>query len=65
MIGSRKKWGTEGHIEDDERKRAYYKRTEGKKCNYKSESGKCTLEGYVNKGMNCKRPGGCHHFNAD
>ncbi len=65
MIGSYKKWGTNGHNEDNKRKKTYYKRTNGKVCVYKDDNGKCSLKGYVNMGMNCKRPGGCHHFKAD
>ncbi len=62
MIGSYKKWGTEGHIEDNKKQRGFYKKTGGKVCIYKDADGKCTLEGYVNKGLDCKRPGGCHHY---
>lgn len=64
MIGSCKKWGTEGHIEESYKSiRTYYKSTNGDRCFYKSSvGGKCTLNGYINCGLNCKKPGCCRRF---
>ncbi len=62
MIGSYRKWGTEGHIEENKKHKRFYKKRNGKVCIYKDADEKCTLDGYVNNGLNCKHPGGCHHF---
>lgn len=71
MIGSYKKWGTEGHIEKPYEK--YHKKHKKSKvvhvkskkpCAYKDSNGKCSLSTYVNCGLACKRPSGCHHFKS-
>lgn len=57
-----KKYGTTGHIEKVEKTTNYYQKTSGKKCIYRDKQGKCSCQGYINRGMNCKRPGACHNF---
>lgn len=64
---SYKKYGTEGHIiEVKPKKKIFpkYSPTKGRKCRYKDENGKCTAEGYINRGNECKRPGYCKNFTA-
>lgn len=71
MIGSYKKWGTEGHIEKPyenyhkKRKKSKPSHVKSKRlCAYKDSNGNCALSSYVNCGLACKRPGECHHFKA-
>lgn len=64
---SYKKYGTEGHIiKTTPEKKTYpkYIPTKGRVCRYKDSKGKCTAEGYINCGNDCKRPGYCNNFTA-
>ena len=60
-------YGTEGHIiEVKKGKQRYpeYYPTKGRKCRYKDENGKCSADGYINKGNDCERPRYCKNFNG-
>ena len=57
-----KKYGTTGHIEKAHTIKSFYQKTGGRKCIFRDNLGKCNNEGYINRGLDCKRPGACHKF---